>query len=121
MAEEVALQQAGGQGGTIDRDQRFVFALARGVDGAGDQLLARAGFAGDEHRGVGGGDPADVGENLQEDWAPADDLFEIMGRFDLFLDIQVLLLEATPLALRPPPLRDGPKARPAALASSRPS
>src|SRR5262249_43249407 len=50
VAEEFALDQPARQGGTIDLDERTVLALARRVDRAGDQLLAGARLAGDEHR-----------------------------------------------------------------------
>ena len=69
------------------------------MDGAGDQLLARAGFAGDQHRGVGRGDAADVGEHLHQAGAPADNLLEIMKRSDFFLKVEVMLLEASAFAL----------------------
>src|SRR5262249_55639907 len=55
VAEQFALDQAGGESGTVHLDKRLVSPLARGVDGAGDQLLAGAGLAGHEYRGVGGG------------------------------------------------------------------
>src|SRR5262249_13193419 len=86
--------------------ERLVLARARGVDGAGDELLPRAGFAGDEHRGVGGGDAADLGEHVRQCRAAADDLLEIMDRFDLLLEVTVLLLQAVALLLRQRPVRD---------------
>src|SRR5262249_58822625 len=56
--------------------------------------------AGDEHRGVGGGDAADVGEHVQQGGAAADDLLEVVVRLDLLLEIEVLLVEAGSLPLR---------------------
>ena len=53
VAEQLALDQAGRQGGAVDLDERLVAPRAGRVDGAGDQLLAGAGLAGDQHRGVG--------------------------------------------------------------------
>src|SRR5262249_1106751 len=103
VAEQLALDQAGGQGGAVDFDERVAPAPAwgtGGVDGAGDQLLARARLAGDEHRGVGGGDAADLVQHVQQGGAAADDLLEVVVRLDLFLEVQVLLLEAGPFAFR---------------------
>ncbi len=53
VAEELALEQFARDRRAVDADQRPVAPLARLVDGARDQLLAGAGFAGDHHRGVG--------------------------------------------------------------------
>ena len=58
VAEQLALDEARGQGRAVDLDQRLTGPPARGVDGPGDQLLAGAGLAGDEHGGVGGGNAA---------------------------------------------------------------
>ena len=113
VAEQFALHQTGWQRGAVHLDERLVLALARGMDGAGDQFLARTGFAGDEHRGVGGSDAAHVVEHLHQGGTAADDLLEIMSRFDLFLEIQVLLLEAGPFALGQYPIGDVDKKRPA--------
>ncbi len=106
MAEQLALHETGRQGGAVDPDERFVFPLARRVDGAGDQFFACAGFAGDEHRGVGG---------FHQGGAPADNLLVIMDRFDLLLEVQVMLLEARLFALREDPVRDVDKERAAGL------
>ena len=40
----------------VDADERLLGAVGAGVDVARQHLLAGAGFAGDQHRGVGGGD-----------------------------------------------------------------
>ena len=49
VAEQLALQQRLGNGRAIDGDERLVGAVAVLVDGAGDQFLAGAGLAADEH------------------------------------------------------------------------
>src|SRR5262245_38407147 len=100
VAEQLALDQAGGQGGAVDLDERLALARAGGVDGAGDQLLARARLAGDQHRGVGGGDAADLVEYRHQGGAAADDLLEVVLRLDLLLEVEVLLVEAGSFALR---------------------
>ncbi len=55
VAEELALDQAFGQGAAIDRDERAVAPLAEAVQRARHQLLAGPGFPGDEHAEVGAG------------------------------------------------------------------
>ena len=56
VAEQLAFEQAGGDGGAIELDEGAVFARARVVDGARQQFLAGAGFAVDQHGGIGGCD-----------------------------------------------------------------
>src|SRR5207253_6902046 len=48
VAEELALQQAGGDGGAVELDERASAPGAQRVDQAADQLLARARLAPDE-------------------------------------------------------------------------
>ena len=59
VAEQLALEQVGGDRGAVDRDERPARAPAVLVDGARHQLLAGAGLAGDQHGGVAVGDEAD--------------------------------------------------------------
>ena len=66
-----------------------------GVDGAGDQFLAGSGLPGDENRGVGLGDTIDLVERLQQGRALADDLVEVVNRFDLFLKVDIFGSEAS--------------------------
>ena len=58
VAEELALHQVAGNRGAVDREHRPVAAGAGPVDGPGDQLLARAAFAADQHAAGGPGDAA---------------------------------------------------------------
>jgi len=69
------------------------------MNSSGDQLLASSGLAGNEHGSIGGGDAADVVERFPEPGALANDLPEVMCRFDLFLEVKVLLLETGPFSL----------------------
>ena len=55
VAEELGLEQRLGEGAAVDRDE-LPAAAGVVVDGAGDQLLAGARLAGDQHRGDGLGD-----------------------------------------------------------------
>jgi hypothetical protein len=54
IAKEFGLDVRLGDGGAVQLDEDLVAALALGVDGASDQLLAGARFAVDEHPAVGG-------------------------------------------------------------------
>src|SRR5262249_12294277 len=99
VAEQLALDQAGRQGGAVDLDEGAVLATARRVDGAGDQLLAGARLAGEQHRGVGRRYAAHGVEDGQQRRAAADDLVEVVDRLDLFLKILVLLLQPGALLL----------------------
>ena len=50
VAEELALEQRLGERGAVQLDERLLGARAVLVDGRGDELLAGAALAGDEHR-----------------------------------------------------------------------
>ena len=64
------------------------------VDGAGDQLLAGARLAGDQHGGVGPRHLTHFGERAQDRRGLADDVAERGLRPDLLLEVEILLLEA---------------------------
>ena len=53
VAEQLRLQKRIGQGRTIDREEGIVAAQAVAMNGAGDQFLAGARFAENQHRGIG--------------------------------------------------------------------
>ena len=61
VAEQLRLQQMTGDGGAVDLHIGLVLPPAAPVDLIRHHLLAHAGLAGDEHRGVGGGDVVDQG------------------------------------------------------------
>ena len=44
MAEQIALDEAGGDGGAVHLDHLVIVAGTQGVNGLGDQLLAGAGL-----------------------------------------------------------------------------
>jgi hypothetical protein len=64
------------------------------VDGPGDQLLAGSGLPGEENGRISLGDTIDLFERLQQGRALADDLFEVVNRFDFFLKVDVFGGEA---------------------------
>ncbi len=73
VAEQLGLQQVAGDGGHIQRNEGLVRPRAVSVQGAGDQFLAGAGLAVDQHRDVGAGQapygPVDLlhGRGLTDD------------------------------------------------------
>src|SRR5690606_24714551 len=77
VAEQLALEQVLRDGAAVDGDERPVLARRAAVDLAGDQLLAGAGLAGDEHRDVGGRHLLHLAEPLLHRPAGADDLTEL--------------------------------------------
>ena len=92
VAEQLAFQQRGGQGAAIAGQQRMVLAAAEAVDGPDEHLLARAAFADQQHRAVGGGHAPGQGENPLHRPALADDALETLVDFqflpqdDVFAD-----------------------------------
>ena len=73
VAEQLALQQGLRDGGAVEGQERRLGPGAVLVDGAGDQFLAGAALAGDQHRHVLGGDAADGLVDLAHGRAGADD------------------------------------------------
>ena len=49
VAEELAFEQVARNGGAVERDERLLGAVGEVVNGAGEDLLAGAAFAGDQH------------------------------------------------------------------------
>ena len=64
MPEHLRLEQHLGERGAVHGHHRPAGAATVVMDELGDQLLAAAAFAGDEHRGVGGGDAPGEGDHL---------------------------------------------------------
>ena len=87
VAEQLALQQPGGDGRAVELDEGAVPPRAQLVQGAGDEFLARARFAPNEHGGVGGGDGLDLLQDPAQGGALADDLPEVVLGADLLLQV----------------------------------
>ncbi len=66
VSEEFAFEQVFGQGGAIDGEEGVMGAGRAGVDIAGDDLFAGAGFAGEEDGGIEAGDAVGEGEGAAE-------------------------------------------------------
>src|SRR5690606_2034441 len=77
VAEDLALDERLGQGADVGRHERALATAAQVVDGAGDQLLARAALALDQDGQVGVGDLPEAGEDLADCGALADDPREL--------------------------------------------
>ena len=94
MPEQLALNQAGGEGGAIHLDQGLAASRAEIVQGPRHQLLAGARFADDQHRCVGGGHGFNCLEYPRDRGALPDDFLEIVLAFDFVLEITVLLFQS---------------------------
>ena len=93
VAEHLAFQQAGGNGGAVQLDERALPARAQVVDGAREQFLAGAGFAVDQHGGIGGRHGLHLLQNGLQRAALADDLLEAVVGADLVFEVDLLLRE----------------------------
>jgi hypothetical protein len=80
VAEELALDQGGGDGRAVEDDQRAARAGALVVQPLGHQLLAGAGLALDQHGGVGGRHPLEHREHPAHGHAAADEPAEALAR-----------------------------------------
>ena len=118
VAEQLALDQAGRQRGAVDADERALAPRAAFVDGVREQFLARARFAEQQHRAVGGRHLLHPLERQPQDVAVADDLVEVMAVLDFLVQVDVLGLQLAGSAARSPrgsragPVRGGVAAGP---------
>ncbi len=93
VAEQLALDERGGQGGAVDRDDRPVAAAAAVVEGEGDEVLSGARLAEEEDRRVGRGHLLDLAQHAAEGGAAADDRLEAVHVPHLLVQDHVLRLE----------------------------
>ena len=96
VAEQLALQQVLAQRIAVHRDERFVLAQAVVVDGARDQLLAGAAFAGEQHRRIGRRALRHQPVDRLHLRARSDDVLEPVFRGHLALEIDIFLQELPP-------------------------
>ena len=73
-----------------------MLALATVVNRASNQFFSAAGLTKNQDGGVGGSDRLNPVEYINEAFAVADDLFEIVLFFNLFLQTYVLCFELFP-------------------------
>ena len=97
VAEELALQKAFAERGTIDLHEGLLRPQAIVVDGRCHELLAGARFAPDEHRRAGRGDLVDPQIDLAHAMRVADDVFRPESLFEGVAESQVLRLQHLPL------------------------
>ena len=83
VAEHLAFEQRRRNPAEVHFDEGARAAAAVGVNRFRDQLLARAAFAHDQNRGLGGRDAADQFEHAQHFRIAADDLAEVEFRVEL--------------------------------------
>ncbi len=94
MAEQLAFQQSGGNGGAVQLDEVAVPAPAQAVNAAGYAFFAGPSFAGDEDGGIGVGDNGGVVQNPLQRGARADDIFGPVRAPDFVLQITLFLGQA---------------------------
>src|SRR5215470_9556822 len=76
VAEELALEETGGDRGAVELDERLTAPGAERVGQAGDQLLSRSGLTPNEDRGVRRCHGLDQADHSPERQAPADESME---------------------------------------------
>ena len=91
VAEQLALQQPGGDGRAVELDEGLPPAGTEVVQSACDEFLARARLAKNEDGGSGAGDGVDLLQDPAERGAVADDLPEVVRGADLLLRGDLLL------------------------------
>ena len=85
VPEHVAGEERARRDRTVDGNERLRGPIATAVDRAGDQFLAGAARAQDEHAGLVRGDEFDRLANLLSPWRDAGDLFDAVARRGAFL------------------------------------
>src|SRR5208283_2205650 len=96
VAEQLALQEPRRDGRAVELDKGALAARAQVVKGTGDEFLARARFATNEHRGARWGDGLDLLEDPAQGVASPDDILEIVLGASLLLQVSLLLGELVP-------------------------
>ena len=83
VAEELGFQQGIRQGAAVHGHKGPLLALGQGMDGPGEELLARARLAQQEHGGLAARDLGQDGEDAVQGHGPAHDVLEGVGFADL--------------------------------------
>ena len=98
VPEQLAFDERRRERAAVDRDERPAPAATSAVDRACDELLARAGFAGHQHRRVGPSHLGDLIVQPQHGGRASDHVVEIGPVLERFADMDLLDREA-PLQL----------------------
>src|SRR6185295_8388364 len=93
VAEQLAFDQLAAERGAVHLDHRLAAARAAVVQRVGDQLLAGAALAADQHRHVGIGHLGDDIEDAAHARAAADDLLEAEVALHLLEQAAVIALQ----------------------------
>ena len=102
VAEELRFDQVLRQRRAAHLDERLLRARRVVVDRVGDQLLAGAGLAAQQHGRVGARDLRDLLVDLPHRAARADDVREVVALFQLLAQVRVLVDEPLPVGLDQP-------------------
>ncbi len=92
VTKEFAFQGSGIQGHAVHRNERGILPPGGEMDGSGNEFLAGAGFAGEQHGGAAGGNPVHHSQYLMHGSAPADDLVQAVAFFQVLAQETVALL-----------------------------
>jgi len=93
VTEQLALQQPGGNRGTIEFHEGPFPSIAEIVQGPRDQLLPAARFTEYQHGRTGGRDGLNLFEHLLQGATVADDLLEVVRGLNFFLEIDLFFGE----------------------------
>ena len=94
VPEQLAFDERRRQRAAVDRDEGPAAAATSAVDRACDELLARAGFAGDQHRRVGPAHLRDLIAQPQHDGRASHHVVEIGPVLERFAEMDLLDREA---------------------------
>src|SRR5690606_19762978 len=97
VTEQLGLHQLLGDRPAVDRHEWTGGSIGEVVERPGDQLLASAGLAADQHVGPGGRDPPDQLEDLLHGLRAADHAIEGVDALELLSQPPVLAAELPPL------------------------
>src|SRR5258708_1297067 len=116
VAEKLRFKEIDRNGAGVDRDECFVRAGGGGVDSLGDELLAGAAFAADEHGGARRRYLGDKVQQRQHLFAFANDAGEIEALLEGALELDVFFAQAAGLnGFRDLRERPGVRPRPGAV------
>jgi hypothetical protein len=92
LPEELAFDTVRGQGCTVDRDHRHVFARTAAIDSTSDHTFTGAGLAKEQSGHIHGGNLLDLGEGKQKGGAATNHFTEVVLQSDLLLLVRAFLL-----------------------------